>query len=148
MNKNSHFLAGSSLQGGLPEGASMAQEQIYRKGSLERIQSPEQLNDYLRVTNPSVWLLLTAVILLLAGLLVWGSFTYIDSVATGTAQVTGGSMTVRFDDSALAEAVEVGMPVTIGETDAEILSLGRDEQGLFALGRAYLPDGQYEASVR
>ena len=126
----------------------MAQEQIYRKGSLERIQSPEQLNDYLRVTNPSVWLLLTAVILLLAGLLVWGSFTYIDSVATGTAQVTGGSMTVRFDDSALAEAVEVGMPVTIGETDAEILSLGRDEQGLFALGRADLPDGQYEASVR
>lgn len=126
----------------------MAQEQLYRKGSLERIQSPEQLNDYLRVTNPSVWLLLTAVILLLAGLLIWGSFTYIDSVATGTAQVTDGSMTVRFDDPVMAETVEVGMPVTVGETSSEILSLGRDEQGLFAMARADLPDGQYEASVR
>ncbi len=126
----------------------MEQEQLYRKGSLERIRSPEQLNDYLRVTNPSVWLLLTAVILLLAGLLIWGSFTYIDSVATGTAQVSEGSMTLRFDDPTLAQAVEVGMPVTIGETSAEILSLGQDEQGLFALGKTELPDGQYEASVR
>ena len=126
----------------------MAQEQLYRTGSLERIQSPEQLNDYLRVTNPSVWLLLTAVILLLAGLLIWGSFTYIDSVAIGTAQVTDGNMTLRFDDPVLAQAVEVGMPVTIGETTTEILSLGRDEQGLFALARAELPDGEYEASVR
>ena len=126
----------------------MEQAQLYRKGSLEQIQSPEQLNDYLRVTNPSVWLLLTAVILLLAGLLIWGSFTYIDSVATGSAQVTDGSMTVRFDDPTLAEAVEVGMPVTIGETTAEILSLGQDEQGLFALAKADLPDGQYAASIR
>ena len=40
------------------------------------------------------------------------------------------------------------MPVTIGETTTEILSLGQDKQGLFALARADLPDGRYEASVR
>ena len=126
----------------------MEQAQLYRKGSMERIQSPEQLNDYLRVTNPGVWLLLTAVILLLAGLLVWGSFTYIDSVASGSAQVTDGVMTLRFDDPALAENVKEGMLADIGETSAQILSLGRDEQGLFALGKAELPDGLYAASVR
>ena len=38
--------------------------QIFRKESLDQISSPEQLNDYLRVTNPAVWLVLTAVILL------------------------------------------------------------------------------------
>ena len=126
----------------------MDQAQVYRKGSLERIQSPEQLNDYLRVTNPSVWVLLTAVILLLMGLLVWGSFTYIDSVATGSAELVNGTMTLRFDDPATAESIETGMPVSIGETTAEILSLGRDEQGFFALARVDLPDGHYEASVR
>ena len=126
----------------------MDRTQLYRKGSLERIQSPEQLNDYLRVTHPSVWVLLTAVILLLAGLLVWGSFTYIDSVAVGSAEVSGGSMTLRFDDPDAAQSIEAGMFVTVGESTAEILSLGQDEQGPFALARTDLPDGHYEASVR
>ena len=42
-------------------------EQIYREKSLERIASPEELNDYLHVTNPAVRLIMAAVIILLAG---------------------------------------------------------------------------------
>ena len=72
----------------------MEQQTVYRKKSLERIQSPEQLNDYLRVTNPSVWVILAAVALILAGALIWGSFAYIDSFVTGTAEVKDGVMTV------------------------------------------------------
>jgi hypothetical protein len=121
---------------------------LYRKESLERIESPEQLNQVLRVTNPSVWLLLTAVILLLVGLLVWGSFTYIDSVAYGRAEVTDGVMTLRFDDEDLAKSVEEGMLITVGETSSEIRSLGRDEQGVFALADNDLADGEYAAGVR
>ena len=126
----------------------MEQAQLCRKGSMERIQSPEQLNDYLRVTNPGVWLLLTAVILLLAGLLVWGSFTYIDSVARGSAEVSGGVLTFRFDDEDTAQYAEVGMSVTVGEMKTEIRSLGRDGQGVFALADTDLPDGVYEAGVQ
>ena len=44
---------------------------VYREKSLERVSSPEQLNDYIRVTTPSVWLVLAAVILLLAGMVAW-----------------------------------------------------------------------------
>lgn len=69
------------MRGRLPAeqgGSGMEQKQLYREASLKSIRSPEELNQYLRVTNLSVWLLLGAVILLLAGLLVWGSFTYID----------------------------------------------------------------------
>ncbi|MBQ9420511.1 MAG: hypothetical protein IJU30_01970 [Lachnospiraceae bacterium] len=57
---------------------------IFRKKSLEQISSPEELNDYLHVTGPSVWLVLTAVILLLAGMLIWSSVASFDSFATGT----------------------------------------------------------------
>ena len=53
----------------------MEKSKVFRQTSMDRIQSPEQLNDYLRVTDPSVWVLLAAVIVLLAGVLVWGSFT-------------------------------------------------------------------------
>ena len=126
----------------------MERVQLYRKESLDHIQSPEQLDQVLRVTNPGVWLLLTAVILVLAGLLIWGSFTYIDSVARGSAEVSGGVLTFRFDDEDTAQYAEVGMSVTVGETKTEIRSLGRDGQGVFALADTDLPDGVYEAGVQ
>ena len=44
---------------------------IFREKSIERISSPEELNDYIRVTSPSVWLVLAALIILLAGMLAW-----------------------------------------------------------------------------
>ena len=47
---------------------------IFREKSLERISEPEQLHDYIRMTSPSVWLILLAVIVLLAGVMVWGVF--------------------------------------------------------------------------
>ena len=52
---------------------------LFREKSLEAIESPESLNDYLRVTSPGVWLVLGAVIALLAGMILWGIFGRIDT---------------------------------------------------------------------
>lgn len=52
----------------------MEKKTIFREKSIERITSPEQLNDYIKVTTPSVWLVLIAILLLLGGGLVWGVF--------------------------------------------------------------------------
>ncbi len=49
-------------------------ESIFREKSLERISEPEQLHDYIRVTTPGIWLVLIAVVILLAGVFVWGIF--------------------------------------------------------------------------
>ena len=49
---------------------------IFRQKSMQKITSPEQMNDYIRVSNPSVWMILAAVIVLLAGMRVgrvWAS---------------------------------------------------------------------------
>ena len=40
---------------------------------MERISSPEQLTDYLRVTNLGIWAVLTAVILILVGIIAWAA---------------------------------------------------------------------------
>lgn len=50
------------------------EKQIFRKSSIDRVSSPEQLNDYIRVSNPSVWMILAAVIVLLAGGMCLGDF--------------------------------------------------------------------------
>ena len=73
------------------------EESLFRKDSMDRISSPEQLNDYLHVTNPTVWVVLAAVIILLAGMLVWGFFAQIDSFASGTAKVEGGTIQIIDD---------------------------------------------------
>ncbi len=44
---------------------------IFRQKSLKRVSSPEELNDYIRVTSPSVWVVLAALVLLLVGMLAW-----------------------------------------------------------------------------
>ena len=46
--------------------------ELFRKKAMDKVQSPEQLNDYIRVTTPSVWLVLIALIILLVGVFAWG----------------------------------------------------------------------------
>ena len=114
---------------------------------MEHISSPEQLNDYLKVTKPAVWAVLAAVILLFAGTLIWGSFAYIGSFVHGTAKVQDGKMKVYFDDD-FANNVKEGMNVTVGETSSTILSVGYDQNGtVCAQAQTKLEDGIYEAAV-
>lgn len=44
---------------------------LFRDKSIERVSSPEELNDYIRVATPSVWLVLLATTILLVGMLAW-----------------------------------------------------------------------------
>lgn len=123
-------------------------QQLFRKKSLDRISSPEQLNDYLRVTNPSVWIILLAIILLLAGLLYWSSVTTIESYVSGTAEVKGGSMSIRFENQQFAKNVETGMKVSAGNSETTLSSVGRDSNGLYiATAATDLSDGFYPVRV-
>ena len=47
---------------------------IFREKSIKKVTSPEELNDYIHVTSPSVWIVLAAIVLLLAGMIVWSIF--------------------------------------------------------------------------
>ena len=47
---------------------------IFREKSMARVSSPESLNDYIRVTTPSVWIVLLALVVLLVGMLAWSIF--------------------------------------------------------------------------
>ena len=129
----------------------MAEEkkkQLFRKQTLDRVSSPEQLSDYLHVTSPAVWVVLAAVAVLIASLFVWSGVTAVESYATGSADVRGGVLTLKFDDAEKAENVEVGMNVKVGELVTPVLSVGHDEDGnLLAVANVNLPDGSYDARV-
>ena len=52
--------------------------ELFRRKSLERISSPEELSDYIRVATPSVWLILLATTILLVGMLAWSILGTVD----------------------------------------------------------------------
>ena len=113
-----------------------------------RISSPEQLNDYLKVTSPKIWVLLGAVVLLIVGLLLWSGFTTFESYATGTGRAVGGDLVVTFDDPVKASKVEPGMEMEVGDVQTEVLTVGADQDGnIVASAHANIPDGSYDVRV-
>ena len=125
------------------------EEQIFRKSAVERITSPEQINDYIHVTTPKIWITLAMVILVIVGGLVWAGMTSIDSVMIGTAEVSGGVMTVTVDDSEKALELAPGMQVLVGDARSAITSIGTNREGTsFATAQTTLPDGRYDARIR
>ena len=123
-------------------------QNLFRQKSMEHISSPEQLDDYLRVTNPAVWVVLTAVILLLAGFLFWSSITAIESYAEGVAEARNGVLTITFEDETKAKNVKIGMDVEVGEVVTPVLSVGQNEEGrIIAIANINMPDGRYDIRV-
>ena len=55
-----------------------SKSRIFREKSIDRVTGPESLNDYIRVTSPSVWIALLALVVLLVGLLAWSVFGRIE----------------------------------------------------------------------
>ena len=81
-------------------------ESLFREKSLERLESPEKLNDYLRVTSPGVWLVLAAVIVLLAGVCIWGIFGRIDATAPAAIVTADGQSVCLVPQAALEGVIE------------------------------------------
>lgn len=88
------------------------QSELFRKKSIERISSPEQMNDYLRVSNPSVWVMMTAIIVLLIGVCVWSIFGRIETRVSVVVISDGDKMIGYLRDDDKAE-VELGDPLLV-----------------------------------
>ena len=52
--------------------------ELFRKKTIERISSPEQLNDFIKVARPSVWMVMAAIVILLVGAVVWACVSTIE----------------------------------------------------------------------
>ena len=140
---------------------------VFRQKSLERIASPEQLNDYIKVSNPGIWMLLAAVIALLAGVCVWGIFGHMDTTLTAAAVAEDGAV-ICYVKEADAPSLYSGMQVHIGDTECTVQEIAPgpvsaagslDAYGLYVGGlqegewvypvslSGSLPDGTYTARI-
>ena len=121
---------------------------IFRKKSIDRISSPEELNDYMHVTNPPMWLFLSAVLLFLVGILCWSAFAVVVSSEKGIAAVKEGNLVITFEKDSAAGIVKEGMTAEVGDAKIIVDYTGRDTEGNFIAGAdTFLPDGIYECKV-
>jgi HlyD family secretion protein len=86
---------------------------IFRKVSLERLSSPEQLDQILRVTNPKNWVALLAILILLGVTVAWGYGGSVASKAVGQGVIvrSGGVLNVVSAGSGMV----VSLTVNVGD---------------------------------
>ena len=120
---------------------------IFRQKALERITTPEQLTDYLRVTNPGIWTLFAAIIILLGGLLVWSTVGTLETMADGVAEVKDNQAVIVVTDNTGNE-VASGMTVRIGSENFTISAVEKDDYGR-AVAHAPInkADGKYDVKI-
>lgn len=99
---------------------------VFRKKSLERIQSPDQLDDYIHVVSPGVWMVLGALVLLLAGGGIWASVGTIEETVPAALVVRGGEATCYVAQGRSSEVspgdalrVEAGSSASSGAAGAD-----------------------------
>ncbi len=79
---------------------------IFRKKSEEYIDSPEKLDNYLHVTNPGVWAVLAATLILLIGVGIWSVFGKLETKMNVAVVAESGKCTVYVTDEAVESVVE------------------------------------------
>ena len=96
--------------------------ELFRKKALDQISSPEQLNDYIRVVNPSIWFMMVGVIIFLVGVCVWGIFGKLDTLLS-VAAVNDNGRLVCYVKEADISSVNRDMDVEIGGNSYGIESI-------------------------
>jgi HlyD family secretion protein len=61
----------------------MNPKEMFRQQAVDKLNSPDNLNELLTVTTPKSWLLLATIGLLLGAAVVWGIFATIETTVTG-----------------------------------------------------------------
>ena len=70
---------------------------IFRKKSLERVASPDQLDQYIRVSSPAAWLVLSAILLLLVAAIVWACLGRVPTTRHVSLDVENGQVSGRIE---------------------------------------------------
>ena len=66
---------------------------LFREKSLKRISSPEQLNDYIKVSQPSVWIALAAAAAFVVAVFIWSVAGTVPTRVEAVAVEDGGGLT-------------------------------------------------------
>lgn len=101
--------------------------QLFRKESIDRISSPEELHDYMRVTSPKLWMVLSAIIAMLVGFIVYASTSVMESTIDIKVNAQYGVLYAEIEIPQL-EIVKIHMPVRVNGESGEIKDISQNSR--------------------
>lgn len=138
----------------------MENKGLFRKEALARISSPEQMDDYMQVASPRLWMILSAIIALLIGFVILASTATMENVMQVKADVTTDTMEdgtkyslIVFDiPQGMDDVLKIGMPLRIGGQEGQIAVFYRSSEEDKAGGvlndlSVLLLEGSYDVEV-
>jgi len=116
----------------------------------DKVSTPGQLQDYIRVTNPAVWLILAAVVVLLTGFVIAAIFAKIETTVDVITEVSNGVATFELkktdtNASKLKEGMVVRFPTQ--NVSSKISTLDYYDEGVIATVLVNVPNGKCAAVV-
>lgn len=140
--------------------------EIFREKSIKRVNSPEKLDEYLKVTSPSVWLILIGIIIVLAGFIVWGYFGELKTyVNTGCIVMDGNAYCYVKEEESKKITKEMTLVINEKEYSIEgieyqgttipqeydylrhLIDVDETEYVLPVLSKCNLPNGTYQGRI-
>ncbi|MBR2590053.1 MAG: hypothetical protein IKE65_03940 [Clostridia bacterium] len=107
---------------------------ILSKSNGEKLTSPDGLNDYIKVSHVSVWLILGVIFILLISVFVWSVFGSLKESVTTTGVASGGEVVCYLES---AEGISQGDTVTIGNAYGKVVSVSETPLSAQELGEKY-----------
>lgn len=83
---------------------------ILSKQSDNKVNSPEQLNDYIKASSVGVWVVLSVIMVLLISIIIWGFFGSLKTTVNTVGVAESGKIICYVDNSA---NISVGDEVTV-----------------------------------
>lgn len=125
------------------------QNSFFRKKAMDKISSPEQLTDYLKVTSPSIWLVLSVVVLIFVAFFAWASVGTLTTRVEASAVVTDDKADiVIIGNRDFPGEIRSGTVVEMAGESYVISTVDSDEYGrIVAHTKTQLPDGTYDAKI-
>ena len=135
------------------------ENQLFRKKSLEHIASPEDIRDYMHISSPRLWMILSAVLAILIGFVIFASVTTIENSVACKANVMSvpdeekDSYTMLLElPAGMGDLIDIGMEFRINELPGRITMVIENDDMTFASGdlddqSVMLKSGTYDAEV-
>ncbi len=130
---------------------------IFRQSAMSRIASADDLDKYIKVTNPSAWVVLLASVLLIGGLAIWSATAIIPTTVQVPGVIMGTEVICWVDEETEEKIIEGGayasvLDVEATELEYEEIPYSRAEvaqrfQSDYLLDAVTLYDWNYELSL-
>ena len=135
------------------------ENRVFREKSLDRIKSPDDMRDYMHISSPRLWMVLSAILALLIGFVIFAIAARVENTVSGQAQVITFSDTEEPITTIVMELpaetkdmVDVGMEFRINGQIGVVSLVYSDQNATFAAAKLndptiLLKDGIYDAEI-